>query len=94
MHTHIHIVIYLTCDLLDKNENNVVSTINAPYIVWFVALQKSSAKHQVRVEFSQKTFVDLDFGHHRCPFFKIFLTLVQIRIEKITKLFIDIICKK
>ena len=33
MHTHIHIVIYLTCDLLDKNENNVVSTINAPYIV-------------------------------------------------------------
>ena len=61
--THIHIVIYLTCDLLDENENNAVFTINAPYIVWFVALQKSSAKHLATRRFSQKGFVDLDFGH-------------------------------
>jgi len=52
-----------------------------------ILLRKSSAKHLARVEFSQKGFVDLDFGHHRCPFSGNFSTLVQIRIEKITKLF-------
>ena len=50
-------------------------------------LRKSSANYLVRVEFSQKGFVDLDFGHHQCPFLRNFSTLVQIRIEKITKLF-------
>jgi hypothetical protein len=57
------------------------------------AFPKSSAKHLARVEFSQKSFVDVDFGHHRCPFLKIFSTLVQIRIEKITKLFHVIIMR-
>jgi hypothetical protein len=51
------------------------------------AFPKSSANYLVRVEFSQKGFVDLDFGHRSCPILKIFSTLVQIRIEKITKLF-------
>jgi hypothetical protein len=55
-------------------------------MISLMLLRKSSAKHLVRVEFSQKSFVDLDFGHHRCPFPGKFLTLVQIRIEKITKL--------
>ena len=49
-------------------------------------IPKSSAKHLATRRFSQKSFVDLDFGHHRCPFFKNYSTLVQIRIEKITKL--------
>ena len=44
-------------------------------------LRKSSAKHLATRRISQKCFVDLDFGHHRCPFLEIFLTLVQIRIE-------------
>jgi len=52
-----------------------------------ITCQKSSAKHLATRRFSQKGFVDVDFGHHRCPFLRIFLTLVQIRIEKITKLF-------
>ena len=50
------------------------------------SIQKSSAKYLATRRFSQKSFVDLDFGHHRCPFFKNYSTLVQIRIEKITKL--------
>ena len=57
-------------------------------------IQKSSAKHLEPRGFSQKGFVDLDFGHHRCPIFKIFLTLVQIRIEKITNLIYVIMGKK
>jgi hypothetical protein len=57
-------------------------------------LQKSSANYLARVEFSQKGFVDLDFGHHRCPFSGNFLTLVQIRIEKITKKFNQVYIKK
>ena len=56
-------------------------------------LRKSSAKHLVRVEFSQKSFVDLDFGHRSCPFSENFLTLVQIRIEEITNLIYEIIRK-
>ena len=56
-------LIYLTCDLLDENENNAVFTINAPYNVWCVALQKSSAKHLATRRISQKSFVDLIFGH-------------------------------
>jgi hypothetical protein len=55
-------------------------------MVSHTVLRKSSAKHLVRVEFSQKGFVDLVFGHHRCPFLRNFLTLVQIRIEEITNL--------
>jgi hypothetical protein len=51
-----------------------------------IMILKGSAKHLATRRFSQKYFVDLDFGHHRCPFFKTFSTLVQIRIEKITKL--------
>ena len=58
-----------------------------------ILIQKSSANYLVRVEFSQKGFVDSIFGHHRCPFSKIFLTLVQIRIEKITKLIYIFLCK-
>ena len=49
-------------------------------------ISKSSAKHLATRRFSQKSFVDVDFGHHRCPILKIFSTLVQIRIEEITKL--------
>jgi hypothetical protein len=49
-------------------------------------LRKSSANYLATRVFAQKGFVDLDFGHHQCPFLEIFLTLVQIRIEKITKL--------
>jgi len=51
------------------------------------SIQKSSAKHLATRRFSQKYFVDVDFGHHRCPFSETFSTLVQIRIEKITKIF-------
>ena len=57
------------------------------YMVSQTLIQKSYAKHLAPRRFSQKSFVDLDFGHHSCPFLKIFSTLVQIRIEKITKLF-------
>ncbi len=59
-----------------------------------IAFQKSSAKHLAPRRFSQKCFVDVDLGHHRCPILKIFSTLVQIRIEKITKLFYVIIMQK
>ena len=51
-----------------------------------IMIQKSSAKHLATRRFSQKYFVDVDFGHHRCPFSETFSTLVQIRIEEITKL--------
>jgi hypothetical protein len=57
------------------------------------AFPKSSAKHLATRGFSQKGFVDLIFGHHSCPFLRNFLTLVQIRIEKITKLFYVIIMR-
>ena len=57
-------------------------------------IQKSSAKHLATRRISQKGFAISIFGHHRCPFFKIFLTLVQIRIEEITKLIYVIIGKK
>ena len=53
-------------------------------------IQKSSAKHLATRRFSQKYFVDLDFGHQRCPFSETFSTLVQIRIEEITKSFYGI----
>jgi hypothetical protein len=58
-----------------------------------ITFQKSSAKHLARVEFSQKGFDISIFGHRSCPFSEIFLTLVQIRIEKITKLFYVIIMR-
>jgi hypothetical protein len=57
-------------------------------------VQKSSAKHLATRRFSQKGFVDLIFGHHSCPFLRIFLTLVQIRIEEITNLIYVIMGKK
>jgi hypothetical protein len=59
-----------------------------------IAFPKSSAKHLATRRFSQKSFVDVDFGHHSCPFSETFSTLVQIRIEKITKLFYVIIMQK
>jgi hypothetical protein len=43
---------------------------------------------------SQKCFVDLIFGHHRCPLSGNFSSLVQIRIEEITNLIYAIIDKK
>jgi hypothetical protein len=57
-------------------------------------ISKSSAKHLATRRFSQKGFVDLIFGHHRCPIPVTFSTLVQIRIEEITKLFYVIMGKK
>ena len=57
-------------------------------------IPKSSAKHLATRVFSQKGFDISIFGHHRCPFSENFLTLVQIRIEKITKLFYVIMCEK
>jgi len=56
------------------------------YMVSQIMLQKSSAKHLATRRISQKSFVDVDFGHHRCPFSGKKSTLVQIRIEEITKL--------
>ena len=56
-----------------------------------IMIPKSSAKYLATRRFSQKGFVDLIFGHRSCPIFKIFLTLVQIRIEKITNLIYVII---
>jgi hypothetical protein len=56
-------------------------------------IQKSSAKHLATRRISQKSFVDLIFGHRFCPFSRNFLTLVQIRIEEITKLIYEIIRK-
>ena len=55
---------------------------------------KSSAKHLATRGFSQKGFVDLIFGHHRCPFSGNFSSLVQIRFRNITKLIYEIIRKK
>ena len=52
------------------------------YMVSQLLVQKSSAKHLAPRRFSQKGFDISIFGHHRCPFSGIFLTLVQIRIEK------------
>ena len=51
-----------------------------------IAFPKSSAKHLATRGFSQKSFVDVDFGHRSCPILKTFSSLVQIRIEKITKI--------
>ena len=53
-------------------------------------LQKSSAKHLATRRISQKCFVDLIFGHRSCPFPENFSSLVQIRIEEITKLIYEI----
>ena len=64
------------------------------YMVSQILLQKSSAKHLAPRRISQKCFVDLDYGHHRCPFLKTFSSLVQIRIEEITKLIYVIRDKK
>jgi uncharacterized protein (UPF0212 family) len=57
------------------------------------AFPKSSAKHLATRRFSQKSFVDVDLGHHRCPFSETFSALVQIRIEKITNLIYVIIMR-
>ena len=57
-------------------------------------IQKSSAKHLATRGFSQKGFRVSIFGHRSCPFLIIFSTLVQIRIEEITKLIYVIIGKK
>jgi hypothetical protein len=59
-----------------------------------IMIQKSSAKHLATRRFSQKGFVDLDFGHRSCPFPGKNSSLVQIRIEKITKLMYAIMGKK
>jgi len=59
-----------------------------------ITFQKSSAKHLATRRISQKCFVDLIFGHHRCPFLKIFSSLVQSRYRNITKLIYTIIGKK
>jgi len=56
-----------------------------------ISFQKSSAKYLATRGFSQKGFVDLIFGHHSCPFLENFSSLVQIRIEQITKIFHEII---
>ena len=63
------------------------------YMVLQLTSRKSSAKHLATRGFSQKGFVDLIFGHHRCPFSENFSSLVQIRIEEITKLIYVIIGK-
>ena len=52
------------------------------YMVSQLLVQKSSAKHLAPRRFSQKGFAISIFGHHRCPFSGIFLTLVQIRFRK------------
>jgi len=59
-----------------------------------ILLPKSSAKYLATRRFSQKGFVDLDFGHHRCPFSGNFLTLVQFESKKITKFIYKFCCKK
>ena len=64
------------------------------YMVSQLMISKSSAKHLATRRFSQKSFVDVDFGHHRCPILEKKSTLVQIRIEEITKLIYVIIGKK
>ena len=63
-------------------------------MVSFHYVQKSSAKHLATRRFSQKYFVDLDFGHQRCPIPGNYSTLVQIRIEEITNLIYEIMDKK
>ena len=60
------------------------------YMVSQLMFQKSSAKHLATRGFSQKGFEVSIFGHRSCPFLKTFLTLVQIRIEEITKLMYEI----
>ena len=64
------------------------------YMVSQVMLPKSSANYLVPRRFSQKGFEVSIFGHRSCPFSRNFLTLVQIRIDKITKLMYVIIGKK
>jgi hypothetical protein len=57
-------------------------------------IRKSSAKHLATRRFSQKGFDISIFGHRSCPYLKTFSTLVQIRIEEITKLIYALIGKK
>lgn len=78
---HIDIGLFIYYKKYENIKNNEQKQLTA-YMVSQILLQKSSANYLARVEFSQKGFVDLDFGHHQCPFLEIFLTLVQIRIEK------------
>jgi hypothetical protein len=57
-------------------------------------ISKSSAKHLATRRFSQKGFDISIFGHRSCPILENYSTLVQIRIEEITKLIYALIGKK
>ena len=56
------------------------------YMVWRACVPKSSAKHLARVEFSQKYFVDLIFGHRFLSIFSKFFRLLCKSNRKITKI--------
>ena len=77
-----------------KNIKNKIKNNWTAYMVSRLLIPKSSAKHLATRVFSQKGFDISIFGHHRCPFSGNFSSLVQIRIEKITKLFYVIMCEK
>lgn len=64
------------------------------YMVLHICVPKSSANHLVRVEFSQKSFVDLIFGHRFLSIFSKFFRLLCKTNRKITKLIYVIIVKK
>ena len=79
---------------LDKNYKIQHNYFVTACMVSQMLFSKSSAKHLAPRRFSQKGFDISIFGHHRCPFLRIFLTLVQIRIEEITKLIYVVMYKK
>ncbi len=53
----------LTCDLLDQTKKIYTFIFFTPYKVSQLLFQKSSANYLATRRFSQKYFVDLDFGH-------------------------------
>ena len=63
-------------------------------MVSHILLQKSSAKHLATRRISQKCFVDLIFGHHRCPFSQKFFESCANSFRNLTKLIYIIKGKK
>jgi hypothetical protein len=64
------------------------------YMVSHACVPKSSANYLVRVEFSQKCFVDLIFGHRFLSIFSKFFRLLCKSNRKITIFILGIIVKK
>ena len=68
--------------------------VTRAYMVSWQWYRKSSANHLARVEFSQKCFVDLIFGHRFLSIFSKFFRVLCKSNRNITKLIYVIIVKK